>query len=199
MAAAEAGVPVASTAATVSAAGAVTSGPVWSATVMVEVTATAVLPATSTAVKVTKLAPRAKVDAASFSIVTALSTLSVTVAAFRNAATAESVAGVPKASTAATVIAIGALSTGTAWSATVTVLLAVLRLPAASVALKITTVAPSGNWSGASLVRVSAASTLSATDAEARSAAIVVSVAAVPVASTAAIRVLAGAVTTGAV
>ena len=140
-----AAVPVASTAATVSEAGAVTTGPVWSVTVIVEVTATAALPAASTAVKVTTLAPRASVSAALFSIVTTLSTLSVTAAAPKNSATAELVFGVPSSFTAATVIASGAVRTGTVWSAIVTVLLAVPDSPAESLALKVTTVTPRGN------------------------------------------------------
>ena len=153
----------------------------------------------SVAVKVIRLAPSTKVVGALFATVTVLSTLSLTITEARKLTTAASLAGDPETFKAATVIGCGAVSTGAVWSATVTVVLAVCVLSAESVALNSTTVAPSGNSAGALLVRVIAASTLSTTDAVARSATRVASVAAVPVASTAAITVFAGAVTTGAV
>jgi hypothetical protein len=69
----------------------------------------------------------------------------------------------------------------------------------ASVAVKVTVVAPIGNTVGASSVIVGAESTLSEAIAAAKKATIAASVAAVPSASVAATVIDAGAVTTGAV
>ena len=110
---------------TVSVAATLITGAVWSVTVTVEVTATAALPAASAAVKVIRLAPIIRVDGALFATVTVLSTLSKPLTEARKLTTAALLAGVPEASTAATVIESGAVSTGIVWSVTVTVVLAV--------------------------------------------------------------------------
>ena len=83
-------------------------------------------------------------------------------------------------------IASGAVTTGAVKSATVKVAVAVAVSSDESVAVNVTTVGPIGNMSGASLVTVTFASTLSSTVAESRNAAISVSVASVPLASVAA-------------
>ena len=121
MAASVAGVPEASTAATVMAAGAVTTGGVWSATVTIAVVLP-VLPAASVAENVTVVSPTGN-WAGALLVMTAMgpSTMSLAVAPARKATMAASVAGVPEALTAATVMSAGAVTTGGVWSATVTV------------------------------------------------------------------------------
>ena len=69
-------------------------------------------PSESTALNVTVVAPRGNTAGASFETETTPSPASTALAAAKNAAISESVAGVPSASTAATVISAGALTTG---------------------------------------------------------------------------------------
>ena len=71
-------------------------------------------------------------------------------------------------------------------------------LPAASVAVNTTVVAPNGNVARPSLVTVTLASTLSVADAPAKKAVMALLLATVPFASVAAMVTAAGAVTTGA-
>ena len=72
-------------------------------------------------------------------------------------------------------------------------------LPAASVALKVTSVSPSGNTARPSLVTADDSSTLSVAEAPDKNAAMAASEAAAPSASVAATIIEAGAVMTGAV
>ena len=96
-------------------------------------------------------------------------------------------------------IAAGAVITGAVKSATVTVAVALAEFPAASVTVKVTIVAPIGRTSGASLVIVIDASTLSEALAVANHAWTVASDEASPEASVAARVPSAGAVISGAV
>ena len=136
-----AAVPSAVSAATVIAVGTVRTGSVWSVTVIVAVTAIASLPAASTDVKVITLGPNIRVEPALFSTVTLLSTLSDTFTSAKNATTAESVIGVPEASTAATVIESGAVIAGPVTSLLISCVAEVSSEP--TLAFAVTVIVPS--------------------------------------------------------
>ena len=109
--------------------------------------------------------------------------------------------GVPEKSTAATVMSLGAVTTGSVKSTTVTVALAVPVVPSESVTLNVTRVAPIGKVAGPSwpieLVRTPSSSSTSVAVAPVRKAAIAGSVASVPEGPVAATNISPGAVTTG--
>ena len=109
------------------------------------------------------------------------------------------VAAVPVESPAAITIAVGAVTTGLVWSATVIVVDPVLALPAASVAVNTTVVVPNANWVGASVEIDRLLSTLSVADALAIKPTTAESEEAVPLASSAAIVVGSGVIIAGAV
>ena len=178
--------------------GASITGPVLSATVS---TADPVpeLPFASIAVNVIVVSPTGSKSGASLLTDTAVSTLSVAEAWSRKATTASSLEGVPFWSTAATSIASGTETSGAVWSSTVSTAVAVLLLPAASVAVKLTVVSPNGIVAGASVETARVPSTLSIAEPAERNAAISASVERVPLPSVAATTLSLGAVTAGAV
>ena len=136
-------------------------------------------------------------DGASFDIdVIAPSTLSVAVTAAIIATISALSADTPSSSPS-TISVAGASTTGPVLSAIVAVAVAVVVLPAASVTLNVTTVAPRGNTAGASLVIVRSVSTLSIATALSAQATTAGSVAEVPLASVAGTTPSAGAVRTG--
>ena len=110
-----------------------------------------------------------------------------------------SVAAVPEASVAATVIAAGADTIGPVVSTTVTVAVAVAELLLLSRIVKVTVVSPTAKVAGASVVTFALTSPSMLSDAVApvRKAAIVVFVAAVPVDPSASIEMADGAVISG--
>ena len=193
-----AGVPYISSAATVMFAGAVTSGAVRSTTV-IEAEAVPILPYTSCALKLTSVVAIGKIAGALFVGAIAPSTLSVAVAAFKNTVMAASVFAVPAAFVALTVILAGAVTTGAVKSMTVTVAVVVATFFAVSIAAKVTVLTPCGNTAGALFVGVIAPSTISIADAPFKNPTIMVFVAAVPAAFTAATMIFAGALIAGAV
>ena len=111
------------------------TGAAWSVTVT-EACAWPVLLAVSVAVKVTVVVPNGNTVGALLLTLTAPSTSSVAVAAFRNCAIATLVAVAPNALKAATVILAGGTTTGGAISRMTTVRdTGVAELPAASLTL----------------------------------------------------------------
>ena len=119
-----------------------------------------VLPAASTAVKVTRVSPRANTEGASSLTATAPSVSSSAEADAKNATIALSVIYASDASPAKTTMSAGGVTTGAVVSTTSisdTVTVAVTEtavLPTLSTALKLTPVTPIGNTTGALLVTV---------------------------------------------
>ena len=180
--------------------GTVSSGSTTSRLTLTIVCAVPVLPAASVAEKVTVVSPnRNKSVGASLEMdVIAPSTLSVAetpaIIATISGFSADKPSSVPSTTNVP-----GAVISGAVVSATVAVAVALDVFPAASVTVNVTTVAPSGRVSGASLIIVKLLSTLSVATALSIQATTAASVAAVPLASVAAIVPSAGAVITGAV
>jgi hypothetical protein len=129
----------------------VSTGPVVSDTVTVALLDPA-LPVPSLAENVTVVAPKGNVSGASVVTVTAPLTVSVATAAVKKVVIVVSVAGVPVASTAATVMFSGATTIGLVVSDTVTVAVAVTVLLLLSVVVNVTVVSPRGKVEEASVV-----------------------------------------------
>ena len=107
--------------------------------------ALAVLPASSVAVNVTKVAPTGKKVGASCVMSIESSTRSTTVAAARNAEIAVFVASIPSGMSPSSTRSAGGVSVGAVVSTTVTAKVDVAVLPASSVAEQVTVVLPNGN------------------------------------------------------
>ena len=159
--------------------GGVTVGAEVSPTVTCRVTE-AWLPAASAALKVTSVVPIGKTPGASFATTTVPSTTSVATADASSAAIVLSVAGVPEAFSASTVTSSPTEISGGVASPTRTTSVAVALLSWLSKAVKVTTVDPSGNSDGASLLTSTGPSTRSFATTAASAAAITGFVASVP-------------------
>ena len=156
------------------------------------------------ALNITMVSPMANLLGASWLMPFILpSTSSSAVAPARNAAMAESDAGVPDRVVAATVMSAGGVIIGAVvslYSETVTVAVAVAALPERSLAENVTVVLPTGNVVGASWPITPISPSMSSTAlAEPRNSAIIVSVAGVPSGLVAMTKMSAGGVMFGAV